>query len=262
MMSRRPLVAGNWKMNLTRAEGKALLAEVSSAIHPNVDVLVFPSFTLVPVLAGQGVPVGAQDVFWADRGAFTSQISAPMVRDAGAVAVLIGHSETRGRFGKLEVPPSTVNSFGETNETVRLKIAAALKEGLSVILCVGESLAEREAEQTEAVIREQLVSALSGLSLEEVTIAYEPVWAIGTGKTCEPGEAERICAMIRSVLASLGNAEAAEKVRILYGGSMKADNAAQLLAQPNIDGGLVGGASLVAADFKSIIEAAAHAQGS
>lgn len=260
-MSRTKLVVGNWKMHLTRSEATTLLAGIRDAAQASAaEVGVCPAYLSIDAarqaIEGTKILLGAQDVFWNPQGAFTGRISAPMLKDAGVALCLVGHSETRGRFGKLEVPESTVSYFAETDETVNLKIKALLSYGIRPILCVGETLAEREAGQTDDVIREQLQGALAGISdFSSGVVAYEPVWAIGTGKTCDSPEASRVCGVVRAALAEiLGDASG---IRILYGGSVKAANAAELFAQPDIDGGLVGGASLVADEFVKIIQAAA-----
>ncbi|MDX2065254.1 MAG: triose-phosphate isomerase [Fimbriimonadaceae bacterium] len=262
---RRKLVAGNWKMNLTHAESLALVESFIQAVEldESVDVVICPPYlSIAPVIGVTGnarISVGAQDVFWAEAGAFTGRVSAAMLADAGVTHCIVGHSETRGRFGKLEIPESTVGYFAETDETVRLKIAALLSRGIRPILCVGETLSEREASETDAVIRQQLVDALAGFAAEELgelVVAYEPVWAIGTGKTCDAPEANRVCAHVRAVLADQFGRELAEAVRVLYGGSVKAANARELFATSDIDGGLVGGASLSATEFAAIVHAA------
>lgn len=264
-MARTKLVAGNWKMNLTQSSGTALvetfLTEVKS--RTDVDVLVCPPFTMLDRIhesvKNTHLRVGAQDVHWVESGAFTGRISPAHLVDMGVSHCLVGHSETRGRFGKLEIPESTVGHFNETNETVNLKIRQLLFHAIQPILCVGETLAEREAGQTEAVIAEQLAGALKDVDEAELyffVVAYEPVWAIGTGQTCPSDEAERICAFIRAWFAEHYSNELAEEVRVLYGGSVKSSNAHELFHKPNIDGGLVGGASLVADEFARIVMAA------
>jgi triosephosphate isomerase len=178
-----------------------------------------------------------------------------MLKDAGVTYCLVGHSEKRGRFGKLEVPESTLSYFAETDETVNLKIGALLYCSITPILCIGETLQEREEGRTDEVIKTQLLAALKGYEdaeLMDIVVAYEPVWAIGTGKTCDTPEAQRVCAMIRGVLRAICP-ELGERVRVLYGGSVKASNAKELFAQEDIDGGLVGGASLEANEFREII---------
>lgn len=262
---RMKLVVGNWKMNMTRAEAAAIVEEMVRAIdiRPSVEVAVCPPFTALDcvhhALRRRDLHLGAQDVHWKEGGAFTGSISPKMLADFSCRYCIVGHSETRGRFGKLEVPETTVSYFAETDETVNLKIKALLYHNIRPILCVGETLAEREAGQTDAVIAEQLRKGLEGVDgseFHEGVVAYEPVWAIGTGKVCDTAEAERVCGMIRLVLAEIFTADAAAAIRVLYGGSVKASNSAELFSQENIDGGLVGGASLVASEFLSIIASA------
>lgn len=262
---RTKLVAGNWKMNLTAAQGAALVESFAKqvAVRYDVDVVVCPPYLAIPkvrdTVRHQGILIGAQDVFWAEEGAFTGHVSAKQLVEQSVAFCIVGHSETRGRFGKLDTPESTVPYFAETDETVNLKIERLLFHGITPILCVGETLAEREAGQTETVIEDQLRKALAGRDSSELyglVVAYEPVWAIGTGKTCAADEADRVCRFIRSVIESISDNEVAVNVRILYGGSVKADNAKELFAKPNIDGGLVGGASLDAAGFAQIIMSA------
>jgi triosephosphate isomerase (TIM) len=262
---RRKLVVGNWKMNLTRAEAAPLVEEILNLLENKTtcDVGICPSFLSIPMVRDavrrSSIGVGAQDVFWMESGAFTGSISATMLRDAGCKYAIVGHSETRGKFGKLEVPESTLPYFGETDQTVNLKIKALLYHSLVPILCVGETLAEREAGTTDAIIEAQLRGALEGIEGAEFfegVVAYEPVWAIGTGKTCEADEASRVCGFIRRVLAEVLDEHAASSIRVLYGGSVKASNAAELFHQPDIDGGLVGGASLKAEEFSKVVLAA------
>ena len=262
---RKKFVAGNWKMNLTRVEAAACVASFIEHVDLDafVDVAICPPYLAIPfvheMLKKTHIQVGAQDVFWAEKGAFTGEVSALMLADAGVSMCIVGHSETRGRFGKLEVPESTLGYFGETDETVNLKIRALLERGIAPILCVGENLAEREAGDTDSVIQDQLRKGLAGIIGAEFAsgvIAYEPVWAIGTGKTCDAAEASRVCGMIRQTLADIFDSETAEMVRVLYGGSVKGSNAYELFHQPDIDGGLVGGASLLPDDFSRIVHAA------
>lgn len=265
-MARTKLVAGNWKMNLSQSTGVALVEAFLQQVErrQDVDVVICPPFPILSKIRDEvrdtHIKLGAQDVFWMESGAFTGQVSAPMLVDIGCSHCIVGHSETRGRFGKLEIPESATGYFAETDETVRLKIKALLYQSLEPILCVGETLAEREAGRTEAVIAAQLEGALQGFDAAEMfffIVAYEPVWAIGTGKTCEPDEAERVCGFIRQWFAErFQEPELAENVRILYGGSVKSSNAKTLFSQPNIDGGLVGGASLEAAEFAKIVASA------
>ncbi len=259
---RTKLVVGNWKMNLTHSEALACVDAFVRLLNQkqSVDIGIAPPYLSIEAvrksLKHSHMQVGAQDVFWKTHGAFTGRISAAMLLDAGVSFCLVGHSETRGRFGKLEVPETMVGYFGETDETVNLKIQALLFQSITPILCVGETLAERESGATDSVIRGQLIGALAGVEAPEFytgVVAYEPVWAIGTGQTCDTAEAERVCGMIRSTLADIFGPETAETIRILYGGSVKAANAGELFAQPNIDGGLVGGASLDPIEFSKIV---------
>lgn len=252
-------------MNLTAAQGAALVEAFAKkvAVRYDVDVVVCPSYLSIPKIRDtvrhQGILIGAQDVFWLEEGAFTGQVSAKQLVEQSVAYCIVGHSESRGRFGKLDTPESTVPFFAETDETVNLKIERLFYHGITPILCVGETAAERDAGKTESTIERQLRQALSGRDSAELyglVVAYEPVWAIGTGNTCDAREADRVCGLIRGVIASLADADVAEDVRILYGGSVKADNAKELFAKPNIDGGLVGGASLDAATFAAIIMSA------
>jgi triosephosphate isomerase (TIM) len=245
---RRKLIAGNWKMNTDRAAGVALAKGVAAraAEVPNVDLLVCPpSVYLAPMaeaLAGSKVALGAQNMYHEGNGAFTGEISAVMLLDVGAKYVILGHSERR-------------HILGETDEAVNKKTLSALAWGLVPIVCVGELLAEREAGKTADVIRRQFEGSLATVTaaqIENLVIAYEPVWAIGTGKVATPEQAEEVHADLRSLLAKRYNDGSASRVRILYGGSVKPSNAGELLGQPNIDGALVGGASLKVDDFIGI----------
>jgi triosephosphate isomerase len=260
---RRPLIAGNWKMHLTPSEGAALATQLRQRIgmRSDVEILLCPAFVALQAVAeairGSELKLGAQNVFWRDVGAFTGQVSPPMLAAVGCEYVILGHSEARGRFGVTDpdLDASLLPYFSETEATLNRKLRAVLPHGLKPILCVGETLAEREAGQTEQVIRAQLEGALAGLAsdeLYELVVAYEPVWAIGTGQVCDADEANRVCGFIRQTLRELYDAEMAEFVRILYGGSVKASNAHALLHQPEIDGALVGGASLSAEEFEQI----------
>lgn len=249
-------------MNLTATQGQALVEALAPAVssRKDVDIVVCPSYLSIgrvrETARNTAIKIGAQDVFWMEEGAYTSRVSAKMLHEFGCDFCIVGHSETRGRFGKLEVPESTVPFFAETDETVNLKIKALLYYGITPILCVGESLEEREKGTTDSVIEAQLKGALHGLDAAEMyglVVAYEPVWAIGTGKTCDTPEAERICGFIRGVIRSVSDDAIADTTRVLYGGSVKASNAKELFSQPNIDGGLVGGASLDAAGFGDIV---------
>ena len=260
------IVAGNWKMNGTRAEAESLLRELLPLIEENktVETVVCPPFTLLDkveeLIAGSAVSLGGQDVFWKDKGAYTGQISAKMLLDLGAKYVLVGHSERRGRFG---VPEPDFNEdilahFGDNDTVVNRKTKAAIAAGLIPIICVGETLAERKSGDTDSVIIGQVSIALRDLTGEQVAalvFAYEPVWAIGTGEVCASNEADRVCGVIRETAGRLFGESVAEAVRVQYGGSVKPDNAVELLSKPNIDGALVGGASLKAADFAAIVNA-------
>lgn len=257
---RRKLVVGNWKMNLGRDEAASLVGALQEGwVETDAEVGVCPAYLSVGIvrrlLEGAPIALGAQDVFWIDKGAFTGRVSAAMLKDAGITLCLVGHSETRGRFGKLETPESTLGYFAETDETVNLKIKALLRHGLTPILCVGETLGEREADRTDDVIRTQLVGALDGVTdFSNGVVAYEPVWAIGTGKTCDAAEASRVCGVVRTELRRLLGSQA-DSIRVLYGGSVNAGNAKELFSQKDIDGGLVGGASLKVDEFAKIVAA-------
>ncbi|MCW2279053.1 triose-phosphate isomerase [Heliophilum fasciatum] len=245
---RTPVIAGNWKMYLTPAEGKAMVQELQTltAGVTGREIVLCPPFVTLPAVAEaaqeSAIGIGGQNMHPANEGAFTGEIAAPMLRACGCTYVILGHSERR-------------QYFGETDAAVAAKTKAALAGQLVPIVCVGETLDEREQGITQAVIEIQLRRALGGLTAAELTgviVAYEPVWAIGTGRTASPADAQDVCAFIRTVLAAL-QAEAAPKVRILYGGSVKPDNIRELMAQSDIDGALVGGASLQAASFAKIV---------
>ena len=250
-MARRKLIAGNWKLNKTIGESVALARELKEMLAQarQCDIVVAPVYTalanVAQALKDSNIAVAAQELYWEDSGAFTGTVSGPMIHDAGCRHVLVGHSERR-------------QLFGETLQTSRKRLGAALKAQLCPILCVGESLQEREQNRTEAVVREQLEAGLADLSpadLQRVVIAYEPVWAIGTGKVATPEQAQQVHHFIRERLRHIDKGSS-EAMRLLYGGSVKADNAATLLQQPDIDGALVGGASLVASSFAGIVKAA------
>lgn len=256
-MGRKLLVAGNWKMNTDAASGVQLADAVaeSAATAAAVDVLVCPPFPYLAAvssaLQGKAVAVGAQNCYSEPSGAFTGEVSVSMLRDIGCTHVILGHSERR-------------HVMGETDAQINAKTKASLEGGLVVVLCVGELLSEREAGETEAVLDRQMAGGLDGISesdLARVVIAYEPVWAIGTGKTATPDQAETAHAHLRSWVAQRYSAAAAEQIRILYGGSVKPDNAETLLSQGNVDGALVGGASLKADLFGPIINAAQKISG-
>ena len=249
---RRKIIAGNWKMNRTVEESAQLASELVAALgaENGVEVVVHPTFLALDrvsgTLKGSPVKLGAQDVHWEKQGAFTGKVSTDMLKGLGVAYVILGHSEQR-------------TLFGETDENVRRKTARVLAEGLTPIVCVGETLAEREANRTEAVVETQFRGAYQGLSRADAlrtVIAYEPVWAIGTGRNATDEQAQAVHKFIRGLLASAYDAELAQSVRIQYGGSMKPENAAGLLRQPDVDGGLIGGASLQAQSFVGIIRAA------
>jgi len=247
-MSRKPFIAGNWKMHNTVAQSKELAQAIKDAPNKNnADIMIAPSFTSLyaaaEVLKGSNVILSAQDCHFEEKGAFTSQISPVQVTDTGATYVIIGHSERR-------------SLFGDTNEILNKKVKAALAHGLKVVYCVGETLVERETEKTYAVIQDQIEDGLKDFTaedLKDLVIAYEPVWAIGTGKTATPEQAQEVHAEIRTLLGQKYNADFAAGVRILYGGSVKADNVDSIMAQADVDGVLVGGQSLVAEKFIRII---------
>jgi triosephosphate isomerase (TIM) len=251
-LARRKFVCGNWKMHKLVAEAVQLVTDVQAALGDaggKVQVAVAPPFTALHAVAqacrGTAVEVAAQDVFWEKQGAFTGEVSAPMLADAGCQHGIVGHSERR-------------QLFGETDDNVRRKVVALLAAGVHPIVCVGETLAEREAGRTLDVVERQVRQGLAGVSTDDlgrITLAYEPVWAIGTGKTATAAQAQEVHAAIRSILRDVG-APVAEGIRIQYGGSVKPENAAELMAQPDVDGALVGGASLKAQDFVAIVKGA------
>jgi triosephosphate isomerase len=248
--TRKKLIAGNWKMNKKPSEAAALINGFKGVADGGCYVAACVPFTALAAAAdaalGSGVLIGAQNLHFLDSGAYTGEISADMLLDLGVKYVVIGHSERR-------------QYFAETDETVNLKTAKALEKGLIPIVCVGERLEEREGGITGELIKKQIKTAFSGISAADAAktvIAYEPVWAIGTGKVATDEQAEEICELIRNYLETLYNKSVSDAILILYGGSMNAQNAAGLLAMPNIDGGLIGGASLKADDFTVIINAA------
>jgi len=255
MILRRKLIAGNWKMNKSHTEAVALVREIVAGMgrHSDVDVVVCPPFTaLGPVsqaIDGSLLSLGAQNMHHEASGAFTGEVSASMLRAFFATHVILGHSERR-------------TLFGETDDAINLKVLTALKSQLKPIVCVGETLQEREAGSTLKVVQAQTERCLEGVGKEQinnVVVAYEPVWAIGTGKVATTDQAQEVHAFIRGLLTKLFGELPAQKVRILYGGSMKPSNAADLLAQKDIDGGLIGGASLEARSFIDLVKAAADA---
>lgn len=248
---RKYVIAGNWKMNKTPAQATALINELKPLVaDATCDVIVGVPFVDLPAALeatkGSNIGVAAQNCHWATSGAFTGEVSAEMLKDMGVGTVIIGHSERR-------------TYFGDTDVTVHDRVRAALDQGLTVILCVGEYLEQREQGVTGEVVAMQTKIALGGVSAEEmsrVIIAYEPVWAIGTGRTATAEQANEVCKLIRDTIAGLYSQAVADATVIQYGGSMNAGNAAELLAQPDVDGGLIGGASLKAPDFSTIVAAA------
>jgi triosephosphate isomerase (TIM) len=256
MTLRKKLIAGNWKMNKTPADGVALAQDIVTAVgkQPDVDIVICPPFTALDAVAktleGSIVKLGAQNMHFEASGAFTGEVSAPMLRALFTTHVILGHSERR-------------TYFGETDELINKKVLTALKNQLRPVFCVGESLAEREAGSTLKVVQTQVERGLEGVSKElaaSVIVAYEPVWAIGTGKVATTEQAQEVHAFIRGLLTKLFTEPVAQRVRILYGGSMKPANAPELLAQRDIDGGLIGGASLEARSFVDLVNAAAAAK--
>jgi len=248
-MARRRIIAGNWKMNMTPSQAVELCATLKDlVVNDDVDVVYcVPAIDIVPVVEavkGTNVHVGAENFYIEDKGAFTGEISAPMLKDAGVEYIIIGHSERR-------------DIFGENDILLNAKVKKAFASGLKPILCCGESLALRKAGTYTEWIKRQITWDLDGITadqVKELVIAYEPIWAIGTGETATADQAEEVCAMIRETIAEMYDAPTAEAVRIQYGGSMNASNAAELLAKPNIDGGLIGGAALKP-DFGKIVNA-------
>ena len=246
---RTPVIAGNWKLFKTIAEATSLVNDLRPLVAgtAGVEIVVAPVFTalsrVAEASAGSNIRLAAQDCFWEEEGAFTGEVAPKLLKDAGCSHVIIGHSERR-------------QYFGETDESVNKKVKAAIGAGLTAIVCVGETLAEREADKTFAVIETQIRGGLADItaeSLKQVVIAYEPVWAIGTGKTASDAQAQEVHAFIRCLVAKLLGQASADSVRILYGGSVKPDNVKGLMAQADIDGALVGGASLKADSFAAIV---------
>ena len=246
---RRPVIAGNWKLFKTQTQTRdffrALLLELEGCDH--CDVIVAPPFTAlrtaVEAIRGSSVAISAQDVYWEEQGAFTGEVSAPMLRDVGCKYSIIGHSERR-------------QYFGETDQTVSRKISAVIGQGMKAIVCVGETLEERESGAAEETVQRQLrdgLAQLTGPELSNIIVAYEPVWAIGTGRTATPEMAEQMHAVIRGVVSGIYDEAAASALQILYGGSVKPENIPELMSQVDIDGALVGGASLQADSFAAIV---------
>ena len=248
---RKPIIAGNWKMFKTRDEALSFIYAVADKVpaQDKVDSVVCAPFVLLRCLVkrqGENLRIGAQNMHFEENGAFTGEVAPIMLESLGVSYVIIGHSERRAMFN-------------ETDETCNKKLHAAYKHGLVPILCVGEALEHREGGKTEAVIKEQIVKDLEGLTadqVKELVIAYEPIWAIGTGKTATAEMADETCGYIRSLVKELYSEEVGEAIRIQYGGSVKLNNIDELMAQPNIDGALIGGASLVADDFVTFTKAA------
>ena len=247
-MKRTPIIAGNWKMHNTLAESTALVEALKKTANKNnAEVIVAPSFTSLAKVAelakGSVLQVSAQDIHWEDKGAFTSAVSPVQAKDAGATHTILGHSERR-------------SVFGDTDEILNKKVAAALRHNLTIIFCVGETLQEREENKTLDVINGQIENGLKGFTAEQLKgliIAYEPVWAIGTGKTATPEQAQEVHAAIRATLAKKYGEAFAQATRILYGGSVKDTNVDEIMAKPDVDGALVGGQSLIAEKFDRII---------
>ena len=254
-MERKPLIAGNWKMNKTISEAVVLAQEICNRFDKQwgekVDAAVIPPFVDIKpvktVFDFDRIPVavGAQNVYWEPSGAYTGEISVDMLKEIGCTYCIVGHSERR-------------QFFGDTNEAVNKKVKALLPSGIVPIVCVGESLAVRDEGTTLEYVRAQVEAAFAGLDAAQVkrcVLAYEPIWAIGTGRTATPEQAQEVCAAIRATIAELSGADVAEGVRVLYGGSMKPSNVAGLISQPDIDGGLIGGASLEANSFIDLVKA-------
>ena len=250
---RKPFVAGNWKMNTDSFTSVHLAKDVANGLEDvagqDIDVAVIPPFVYISAVVGAlstyQIAVGAQDVYFEHKGAFTGEISPSMLKDIGCTYVLCGHSERR-------------HIIKETDELINKKVSASISGGLLPILCVGELIEERKAEKTEEVVKRQVEKCLDGLNEEKVsavTLAYEPVWAIGTGLTATPQQAQEVHSMIRELIGKLYGRQQAKEMRILYGGSVKPDNAAELMRQEDVDGLLVGGASLAADDFVAIVRA-------
>jgi triosephosphate isomerase (TIM) len=248
---RKPIIAGNWKMYKTIGQAIELangLKREFFKIEPSdMDIVLAPVFTclseVAEVISNSNISLSSQDVYWQDEGAFTGEVSPLMLKDAGCAYVIIGHSERR-------------QFFGETNDTVNKKVKAALKHGLLPIVCVGETLAQREANQTFQVLTDHVQNGLAGLTAEEVSkivIAYEPVWAIGTGKTASSAQAQEAHKFIRGLLGKLYNQDIAAGMRIQYGGSVKPENIEEIMSEPDVDGALVGGASLKVESFSAIV---------
>ena len=248
-MSRRPIIAGNWKMNKSPSEAAQLARELRRSLSKvkTADVVIGPTFVALPgaaeAIAGSPIGLAAQNLHWESKGAYTGEISGPMLKELGCTHVIIGHSERR-------------QYFGETEETVNKRVNAALDHGLIPIMCIGETLEQREAGETMKVVKRQLLGGLDNFTAEQLAglvLAYEPVWAIGTGRTASVEQAQEVHAFIRGVLAERFGGDFAQATRIQYGGSVKPGNVAGLMAQTDIDGALVGGASLSAETFTELV---------
>lgn len=245
---RKPIIAGNWKMNMTPAEAERLVVELIPLVKDAAcEVVVCPPYVDLAVvgklLVGTNIKLGAQNIHWAPKGAFTGEISADMLLAMGVTHAIVGHSERR-------------QYFGETDETVNKRAKAALDANITPIICVGETLEQREGGVTDTIVSKQTIAALAGFTAEEVVrsvIAYEPIWAIGTGKTATSDDANMTIKVIRDAIAGVYGQKVADEVRIQYGGSMNAKNATELMAMPQIDGGLIGGASLKSEDFSKVV---------
>ena len=264
---RTPFIAGNWKLNKTIGEAQSFAREFASLVQDaqGVQIALFPVLisinALKSALGESKVEVGGQDFYWKASGAYTGEVSLPLLEDAGASVVLIGHSERRGRFGVPEpdLEGEAGRVFGDSDHSVNKKLLAALGSPLTPIVCIGETLTERQNGHTDAVVENQTTMALEGVDsgqIERVVFAYEPVWAIGTGQTCDAAEANRVCGVVRATVAAKFGSGAGEAVRIQYGGSVKPEGARELLSLEHIDGALVGGASLKADSFAAIVRAA------
>ncbi|MCX5669659.1 MAG: triose-phosphate isomerase [Candidatus Omnitrophica bacterium] len=248
------MIAGNWKMYKTIKDGQELAVALKRELYKveNVDIVICPAYTLLAYLADDledsNIVIGAQDIYWQEEGAFTGEVSAAMLKDAGCQYVIVGHSERR-------------QFFGDTNETVNKKIKACLRHGLTPIVCVGENLQERESNKTFEVIQNHIQGSLaeiSALDMAKIVIAYEPVWAIGTGKTATADQAQEVHKYIRDLLRKMYGEEVAGSVRIQYGGSVKPENITELIGKPDVDGALVGGASLKVDSFSAIVTRASE----
>ncbi|HWQ98226.1 MAG TPA: triose-phosphate isomerase [Clostridia bacterium] len=245
---RTPIIAGNWKMNMTPAEAERLVVELIPLVKDAAcEVVVCPPYVdlalVGKLLVGTNIKLGAQNIHWAPKGAFTGEISADMLLAMGVSHAIVGHSERR-------------QYFGETDETVNKRAKAALEANITPIICVGETLEQREGGVTDTIVSKQTIAALAGFTAEEVVrsvIAYEPIWAIGTGKTATNDDANNTIKVIRDAIAGVYGQKVADEVRIQYGGSMNAKNASELMAMPEIDGGLIGGASLKSEDFSKVV---------